>query len=268
MECLDPQAYRQPLRQPGPVHPLAIIIHVYYPELFRDMLDRLQGFDPDQCKLFVSTTPEHLDPVKAMLESSGYRYHLAAFANRGRDILPFLKLSEMAIEQGYPLLLKLHSKKHDRRSSGSSWRKDLYDKLLNKDVMKRIMQLMVSNPEVGLIGPIGHIVPLRLYYGSNALDIAYLSYRLGIESQKLREVCFIAGSMFYIRALALKPFIDLKLSDELFEEERGQRDGTMAHAVERVIAVSSHIAGFQMADTSSKPNDPKLIITGNHRFTW
>ena len=263
-----PQAYRGPLGQPGPVQPLAIVIHVFYPDLFRDILQRLEGFAPDQCKLFVSTIREHRESVASLLRSSCFRHHLSEFDNRGRDILPFLKLSKQAIEEGHPLLLKLHTKRSNHRMSGELWRRELYGKLLKPDAVEIIGEVFARHPGVGLLGPAGHVVPMGLYYGGNALAVGYLAYRLGMAPQTLQGLHFIAGSMFYIRAAALQPLLDLDLVDELFEEERGQHDGTMAHAVERIFAVSNQVAGFTLADTSCSPENPGFRATSDHPFTW
>ncbi len=144
----------------------------------------------------------------------------------------------------------------------------MYDKLLKPVNAKMILEVFEKNPEVGLLGPSGHIVPMGLYYGSNARAIGYLAYRLGLETQTLRELNFVAGSMFYIRPQALQPLLDLKPGDDLFEEEQGQHDGTMAHAVERIFAVSNHVAGFMLADTTAAPGRVGYKETKDHRFTW
>lgn len=250
------------------IQPLGIVIHAYHTDLLQQLLHVIGVFKKTDCKLFVSTTQDNYQAVASVMQESGFKYHLESYENRGRDILPFLKLSAMAIEQGYRLLLKLHTKKLNHRLSGKIWRKELYDKLLNPVSVKRILEVFEKSPKVGLLGPSGHIVPMGLYYGSNARTIGYLSYRLGLDTQTLRELNFVAGSMFYIRSQALQPLLDLKLSDDLFEEEQGQSDGTMAHAVERIFAASNHVAGFGLADSTSRPEQINAYITKDHRFTW
>lgn len=248
--------------------PLAIIIHVYFEELLPELLLHLDVFRNTGSKLFVSTTPEKLKTVRHTMSNTGFAYYLEAFDNHGRDVLPFLKLSQLAVNEGYPLMLKLHTKKSDHRLSGDLWRREVYKRLLMPEAVDRLMQVFAHHPGLGMIGPAGHIVPMSLYYGGNALPIGYLSYRLQLEPQNLKEMSFVAGSMFYIRAEALKPLLALNLDAELFEKEQGQFDGTMAHAVERIFAVSNMQAGFVLADSNSKPDKLSLVNTNDHPFTW
>ena len=249
-------------------NPLAIIIHVYFEELLPGLLMHLQPFEKSSSKLFVGTTPDKHDAVNRILSKTVFPYHLEVFENRGRDILPFLKLSQLAVNERYGLILKLHTKKSDHRLSGELWRREIYKHLLSPEAVDRLMQVFTLHPELGLIGPAGHIVPMSLYYGGNARAIGYLSHRLRLEPHRLKDMSFVAGSMFYIRAEALKPLLALKLNRDLFEEERGQIDGTMAHAVERVFAVSNAQAGFVLADSNSKPGKLSLVSTNDHPFTW
>ena len=56
---------------------------------------------------------------------------------------------------------------------------------------------------------------------------------------------FVAGSMFWVRLEALRPLLDAHLDPQLFESERGQVDGTCAHAVERLFGLCVDAAGFR-----------------------
>lgn len=247
---------------------LAVIIHVFYEELFAEILEYLKKLPVDNCKLFISTYDEIMPSVERLAIDSSFDYHLDVFENRGRDILPFLHLAPLAIEEGFREVLKLHTKKSDHRLTGEMWRKELYGKLLAPNSVKNIISVLEQCPQVGLIGASGHIVPMSLYYGGNARLIGYFSYCFGIEPQELKSLFFTAGSMFYIRAGALQPLLDIGIKDEMFEEEKGQQDGTLAHAIERAFSLSSYAAGYIIADTGSTIENLKPKITGNHPYTW
>src|SRR5206468_8183486 len=55
---------------------------------------------------------------------------------------------------------------------------------------------------------------------------------------------FPSGSMFWARSPALRPLLDLGLATEDFEEEAGQIDGTLAHAIEHLYFHACEHAGY------------------------
>ncbi len=63
--------------------------------------------------------------------------------------------------------------------------------------------------------------------------------------------------MFMARTKALEPLMDLKLGD--FEIEAGQKDGTLAHVLERVMALSVKAAGMKIA-LSGSPEVPAKAV--------
>ena len=269
---VDVERYKKPEaahsgEKPG-IKSLAVVVHVFYVELFEELLDYLRKLPVDNCKLFISTSDEIKPAVERLVADSSFNYHIEAFENRGRDILPFLRLAPKAIREGFDVILKLHTKKSDHRLTGELWRKELYGKLLNPDSVRNISTVLQQCPQVGLFGAAGHIVPMSLYYGGNARLIGYFSYCLGVEPRELKNLFFIAGSMFYIRAGALQPLLDIGIKNEMFEEEKGQQDGTLAHAVERAFALSNYAAGYILADTGCTPQNLKHTITDDHPFTW
>ena len=53
--------------------------------------------------------------------------------------------------------------------------------------------------------------------------------------------------MFWARGAALQPLLNLGLEFTDFPEEAGQRDGTLAQALERLTFLASEAAGFRWA---------------------
>jgi lipopolysaccharide biosynthesis protein len=104
---------------------------------------------------------------------------------------------------------------------------------------------------MGLAAVEGHILPLDAYMGANKDPVDYLVTRLGLPDECIRDARFIAGSMFWARLVALRPLLDAHLGIWEFEDETGQIDGTLAHAVERMMTPVADVAGYTTKDIAS-----------------
>ena len=72
-----------------------------------------------------------------------------------------------------------------------------------------------------------------------------LAARLGLSIEKQRAPEFPAGSMFWFRPKALQPLFDLGLRPEDFPEGKYfHRNGTLAHAIERLFVLIAGKQGF------------------------
>lgn len=242
---------------------LAIVIHAFYEDVFAEMLTRLLQIKNVPFKLFVTSPHDQANRIDGVLRSSGISYQLMPVNNRGRDVLPFLKIIELVAEEGYDYLLKVHTKKSNHRKDGEIWRNDLYDKLLDGNVMRKALTSFKSDANLGIIGPSGHIVPMDFYWGSNAQSVELLARRLGKTSEQIKSLNFVAGTMFFARMSALSPILNLAINEEDFEQEAGQIDGTLAHAVERAFSISCCASESTLADTEMQLEQHALI---NYRF--
>ncbi len=230
--------------RPTKVEELAIVIHAYYDELLPEIVHYLQQLRHVKCKLYITTPNE--ESSYSILENSGLDFYIEKVNNHGRDILPFLHIMKQVKLDGYELIIKVHTKKSLHRVDGDIWRQDLYRKLLKAEAVMNGIKLFQEQPKLGILGPDGHLVPMRYYLGSNIQRLLSLAHRWGISGDKLLKLKFVSGSMFMARVSALEPLLQLDLNADDFEAETGQIDGTMAHAIERAIAVSAYSLGFEV----------------------
>ena len=228
---------------------LAIVVHAFYEDVFAEIIERLHEIKEVPFKLFVTTTHEKGASIDDILKSSGFPYELLPVANHGRDVLPFLKIINRVVDEGYAYILKTHTKKSNHRKDGDIWRRDLYDKLLNENSICRALDTFNRDANVGLIGPSEHVVPMNFYWGSNAMTIESLARRLGQAPEKIKPLTFIAGTMFFARTDALAPLLNMAIEDADFEPEGGQVDGTLAHALERAVSISCKTKSYDLVDT-------------------
>lgn len=254
------------------VRPCAVI-HAYYPELLAELLDRLVSHG-GTWRVVITTSYEHRHAVKdaTSLWSSAagpdkgslLAIEIRAFENRGRDILPFLRVADELIDEGEDVVLKLHTKRSPHLSNGGAWRSQMLDALVPAG--RRAMHTAFgTDAKLGLVGPSGHALSTSQHLGGNVDGVAFLQRQLG-TSADMPPGLFFAGSMYWIRLKALQALIDLHLDELLFEEETGQVDGTLAHAIERITPVVVHASGYRIAETRDPMSSNPVCVETAYPF--
>jgi lipopolysaccharide biosynthesis protein len=233
-----------------PTKKIAIQAHIFYPDLANELAVLLKDF-PVQFDLLISTPhaeSEKLlkDIFKALPKLN--ELDVLVTPNRGRDLGPLLYgFGEKLLR--YDFFAHVHTKKSvGSNSIGNAWRKYLLDNLLDSSDQRipKILGLLEKN---GMVYP--RKFPLidveNCQWGSNlpAAEEFCRSAKLPPPSPGFIE--FPAGSMFWAKTAALKPLLDKSFLADEFEEECGQTDNTIMHALERSL---SHIAlaqGYSIA---------------------
>lgn len=244
--------------------PICVIVHAYYPELLDEILDLLAQWQA-RFRLIVTTVPERESDVVARLRSAGIGGECRVFPNRGRDVLPFLRVANELADAGDPLIVKLHTKRSLHRADGDIWRRDLLTKLIAPDSARRILDAFAATRTLGMVAPEGHILPMNFYWGSNQDSVHYLCRLMGVAEADPGSDVFAAGSMFWIRMASLRPLLDAYLSEAEFEPEQGQVDGTLAHAIERCFSLSARAAGTYLASTLD-PHTNAAALTEDYAY--
>ena len=234
---------------------IGVVAHLYYddlwPEIRRCLYDIPEPFD-----LHVTIPPSLPDEMRRQLLRDFPRVNVLECENRGRDILPFLKVLQRIGLSRYHLICKVHSKKTVHRTDGDEWREQALRSLLESpEAIDRILTMFDENPDLAMIGPPGMILQSTYFWGlrehavSNRGHVRALAARMGINGAT-DDCYFVAGSCFWLRPSAVSGLLELHLSDEEFEAEAGQQDGTLAHAMERFLGFLVSSKGFWLADTA------------------
>lgn len=244
-------------KQPGKI---AIHIHLYYTDLLEEF-----------CK-YLSNMPYHFDVLISITNNDGDKKGkirnaisevpmvdqciIRSLPNRGRDVAPFFVGFGDLIGK-YEFVAHIHTKKSLYTGCEQvEWRDYLLDQLLgNKTNIMKIFWEFKNNSRLGLIypKPSTNIPYVAFTWLSNRNIGLSLLKKLGIRFPGTTYFDYSAGTMFWARTAAIKKLYSGVLRLDDFPIEEGQTDGTVAHAIERIICmvVNSENMDYYETDFSS-----------------
>ena len=210
----------------------AVFIHCYH----IDIADYLIELCLSKRLIIYAAFIEGTDYVFLLEKYKNKGIHYKIFQNKGRNILPFLSGFKNEIQQ-YQYILHLHTKKSDHYDAqGLDWMRYCVESLTgNPDF---VMHIMNQDPDIAIVYPEPpDFIKNLMNWGHNFLRVKALMDLLNKPLHRTDYLDFPAGSMFWCRVSDLLPLFSLALSPLLFEEEKGQLDGTLAHAIERLFGL-------------------------------
>lgn len=237
---------------------VALHLHLYHHEMSNEILECLRR-TKSRIDLLISVTNQPAAEAVARIFSGWSRgvIDVRIFENRGRDLGPFLTGFGEVILGQYDVVGHLHTKKSagkpTRRESLtpeflesiSQWKRFLYANLLGGEssMADTIVQRLSEDQTIGLVFPDD---PNLLGWGENLPYAVDLARRLGI-AERLPKTAFNfpVGSMFWARTAALRPLLELGLGWGDFPEEPVPYDGSLLHAIERLLPLVVEGAGFR-----------------------
>lgn len=272
----SPENVPPPHQSPPPK--IAVFLHVYYPDLLPEMFSALARL-PFSFDLHVTTPHPELEeavPRFAIPPQANLSLHVTP--NRGRDIAPWLNAIPQERHLSYDAALKLHTKKSPTVTSefGNRWREFLLQALLpSPGGIHQLLHAFADDPELGLIlPPWPPVVTLQCpcaYLGSSA-DSALarqLLDRLRLTPPgETDQPIFSAGSMFYYRPAAVAPLLLAALDYGAFPPEPLPPEGTLAHAIERLIPYIAQSNGYTYRQTMTLEMLQDAFRTCEDRSTY
>lgn len=242
---------RAHLAVPMPELRVAVHGHFHYPELLSDFLKRLAASGHPVDLFLTTTTDEAASTISKILqEFPNQSASVAVVPNRGRDIGPMLTSLPIETLMGYDLIGHFHGKRspHVDSTTGDSWRNFLWENLLGGDhnMMGAVLEAFAQQPNLGLVFAED---PHLNDWDENREIAEQLARRMGLSLPLPPHFDFPIGTMFWARPHALRPLYNLDLTIEELPIEPLPIDGTLLHALERLIPFAASHQGFYYAAT-------------------
>jgi GT2 family glycosyltransferase/glycosyltransferase involved in cell wall biosynthesis len=247
---------------------LAIAVHVYYPELWPEIGQRLKAIHHPFI-LDITTPPEQAAHVKSvvMQDFPAARIHITP--NRGMDILPFLSLVPRWQQEGILAVCKLHTKRGDGGPIATHWRKHMLDTLVgHPHTPSHMAHAFTRHPRLSLVGPaILYLSGHRLVY-ENEAALAQIHQALGQAPLPQDDWGFFAGTFFWARPAALAPLAKLAAGNAANHTAAAfspdyAKDGKFEHALERAFGLIPHQQGGQLGllyPPANRDKSPEMQI--------
>lgn len=255
---------------------IAVVAHAFYLDAWKELANKLENI-PVSFDLFITLGDKaDVDSIKNDLPNNVAQCFLGITHNRGRDIAPFLHCLPSIHDLGYEIALKVHSKGRSTREDGKDWGRDLIAKVIGStEIANRIIALMRDRPDIGLVSPTGHLLPIEYFWGSdeeagrNRAHFEQLALQATLPRQT-KGFSFPAGSVYWFRPRAFHALTTISIDEETFPPEGGEKDGTPAHAVERLVGLATSTDGWttEVTNTANQLENPTPWLIGSKRGVY
>lgn len=220
---------------------VTVALHVYYPDMLDEIFEYIQNI-PVNFKLIISTdTHDKKVVISNFLKKAKLTKILTADTivceNRGRNIAPlFVDLAPLLNDSDF--ILHIHSKKSPYGNETEGWFRHCMTHLLDSPVyILSVLEILQTSNTGVIYPPPPPSIREHLHWDNMRPEARRFLKRIKLEPDIIEQfpLEFPAGAMFWFSKNALQPLLDANLSKDEFESEAGQRNGTLAHIIERLI---------------------------------
>lgn len=229
---------------------LAIHIHAHYRDQLLDIVDEIAL---SVCRPDVVISSSSLKSGELLPELSGRYPGKVTFVevpNVGRDLGPMLTACAKRLIN-YDVVGHVHTKKSllvSDRTLVDQWVTFVLENSIggNERSIEKISNLFALNPRLGLCFPED---PNVVGWTENIAAAHDLLDDIGLPLKLPKAIEFPVGNMFYFRPGALAPLFNRKFTPVCFPAEPLAYDGTMLHAMERLLPLIVESQGYEWITT-------------------
>jgi len=233
---------------------LAIVAHLYYDEDFEANIRVLEKVIGTSTLLITTSSESKREKLVALVTASRVkRFEVLVVQNRGRELAALL-VGLAGKLRDFDLVAFVHDKRSSHWPSfsiGQAFRDNLWDNMLASPAyVANVLATFRENASLGVLVP---PTPIHGPYFA-AIGREFTSCYSVVEElhRKLRLASPISpdflpytmGSCFWFRPQALAPLLEHPWRYEDFSQEPMADDGTISHAIERIIGFVAQDRGF------------------------
>lgn len=215
---------------------IAIILHLYYQDLWPEFKEKVIPILSDNTHLYVSinSESEYTSDIKK------YATKVFILENKGMDFGPFIFIYNKIQKLDYKYILKLHSKKSLHTPGiGDYWRITLVNSMINTpDHFYHIINYMDSDSSIFMASSLEFYHDTNrepLHHPNRLAALPFINKVINFINSK-DHGCFFAGSMFIVTTNYLEKLFNKVNLDILYQQfELGYSMDSFAHGMERVI---------------------------------
>lgn len=235
----------------------ALTLHAHFLDSWNDVAPMIRAASDAGIEVFVTATSAQAVATVArdlpMVDSDNFRL----VPNQGRNFGPLL--TELAKPlSAFEVVGHAHLKRssHMKTDERDVWLSNLLGMFTPSDGLFSSVATLLENPDLGVLGRFdSRVLP---YWANHWLKNSGLSHHLfpQVETEGFLE--YPVGGFFWAKSEAIAPLLRHDWSLDDFPEEAGQLDGTMQHAVERLLGALPKALGFSVrisTDTGESVRD-------------
>lgn len=242
---------------------IAVHLHTFYIDLLEEFLKQFEYFHFSYDLFLTTDSEEKKREIQSILDKQGKEAKIYITGNRGRDVIPMLKLKDEL--SSYDFIGHFHTKKSPEYPYwvGDSWRDELFQMLIKP--ADNIIASLEADDRLGLV--IADIPSFfrytkivdpwnenRFAEGMNELWNR-MNLDRSIDFDKMNTFIMSYGTFTWFKYDALKPLFELDLQDEEIPAEPIPQH-TILHSIERILV---YLAWAKRYDYAISRND--LYIT-------
>ena len=230
-----------------------VLIHLHYVENIEEHFNYIENI-PDTIDVMITSSEASV--LEILSKHYKYKTNISVIRkeNRGRDISALLVAGRDFVQK-HKYICFVHDKKSSRRIFDEDvrlWNRNLWENMIGSErYIEQVLLSFEQNEKLGLMlppEPIGRAIGAWYIssWGRNFENTLQLARTLDLKADIQENYPPISiGTVFWAKTDALKKLLEKEWRYDDFPEEPMATDGTISHAIERILPYVAQDAGYE-----------------------